>query len=161
MPLQAYPFAAKYGWTRDRYGVEWQLFLDKDNKRTQKVAPACLFVDDAFGKAEAAVKFYTSFLPNSAVVRLSKDEGMKAMLHCELTLCGRTVVIGDGPGKHNYKFSEAFSFVLSCDTPQETDEYAARLVEGGAPGQRGWLKDKFGMSWQVLTRVEDSAQNHR
>lgn len=104
--------------------------------------------------AEEAVKFYLSVFKNSGKLgemRSSTDtpSGPKGMvLTISFELDGQKfTALNGGP---YYKFNEAVSFVVRCDTQAEIDYYYSKLVEGGSESQCGWLKDKFGLSWQVV-----------
>ena len=89
MELGKYPFAKKYGWCEDRFGINWQLI---QSPRKQKIAPALLFANARYGKAEEAVKFYVSQFPHSKIEMLAKDEKTNAVLHCSFTLAGQAFV---------------------------------------------------------------------
>lgn len=148
--LDKYPWSEKYGWTTDKYGVEWQLILAKNR---QKIAPAFLFVDKLFGKGEEAMNFYMSLFKNSKVESMTKDEKTKTIAHAVFSLDGQNFVLMEGQGEHHYTFSSAFSLVINCDTQDEVDQYWSKLSKEGATEQCGWLKDKYGVSWQVTPRV--------
>lgn len=149
MGLDKYPWSTKYGWTADRFGVEWQLNLTPGLK---KICPALLFVDEKFGKGEEALRFYQSVFPRSEIKDISRDEQTKSIQYCRFTLAGDEFVLMEGQGKHGFTFSLAFSFIVNCDSQKEIDEYWAKLSAGGEPSQCGWLEDKFGISWQVNPR---------
>jgi predicted 3-demethylubiquinone-9 3-methyltransferase (glyoxalase superfamily) len=110
------------------------------------------------GNAEEAVAFYTSVFPNSRVTTTTHypagspgPEG--AVMTVEFELDGhRFVAINGGP---EFTFSEAVSFLIECDTQEEIDRWWAVLTEGGEEGPCGWLKDRFGLSWQVAPRGMD------
>ena len=116
----------------------------------------CLWFD---GKAEEAATFYASLLPDSRIDKVLRAPGNypsgKAgdVLTVEFTLMGRPFV-GLNGGPH-FKFNEAVSFQIECATQEEVDYYWERLSEGGDPQaqQCGWLKDKFGLSWQIVPQV--------
>jgi predicted 3-demethylubiquinone-9 3-methyltransferase (glyoxalase superfamily) len=113
----------------------------------------CLWFD---GRAEEAAAHYTSIFPNSsigAVSRYGPDMPMPegTAMTVSFTLDGQEYVgLNGGP---QFTFSEAISFQIACADQEEADHYWNRLVEGGEESQCGWLKDKFGVSWQV-TPVE-------
>jgi len=121
----------------------------------QKITP-CLWFDN---QAEAAAKFYTSIFKNSAIGKISRygKEGFEVHHMPEGTAMTVTfrlegqefTALNGGP---LFKFSEAISFVVSCETQGEIDEYWDKLGKGGDPKaqQCGWLKDKFGLSWQIV-----------
>ena len=115
----------------------------------QKITPFLWFDDNA----EEAVNFYVSVFKNSKigkVVRYGKAgpgrEGTVMIVGFELA--GQEfVALNAGP---QFKFTEAISFVVNCETQKEVDEFWEKLSAGGAKGQCGWLKDKFGLSWQIV-----------
>jgi predicted 3-demethylubiquinone-9 3-methyltransferase (glyoxalase superfamily) len=103
--------------------------------------------------AEQAVNFYVSLFPNSTVLSLLRagangplPEG--SVLHASFQLDGQEYTAFDGG--QAFTFTEAFSFVATCETQDDLDEVWARLTEGGEEGPCGWLKDRFGVSWQVV-----------
>jgi predicted 3-demethylubiquinone-9 3-methyltransferase (glyoxalase superfamily) len=117
------------------------------------IAP-CLWFD---GQAEEAAEFYTSTFPDSRVDKVVESAADNpstpagAVLTVEFTLTGRPfVALNGGP---DFQFSEAVSFVIDCDDQAEVDRYWDGLVRGGGShGPCGWLKDRFGVSWQVVPR---------
>ncbi|MGZ3774265.1 MAG: VOC family protein [Pseudobdellovibrionaceae bacterium] len=150
MELDTYPFAQKYGWVTDKFGVEWQFML---SNHKQKIAPCLLFVDKLFGKGEEAMNFYMSLFDNSKVEFMARNESTNTIAHAVFSLNGQNFVLMEGQGNHNYSFSNAFSLVINCDTQQEIDLYWTKLSEGGQAGQCGWLTDKYGIAWQVVPKV--------
>jgi predicted 3-demethylubiquinone-9 3-methyltransferase (glyoxalase superfamily) len=102
---------------------------------------------------EEAVNFYVSLFPNSKVLSLLRSDGNGplpegSMLHASFQLDGQDYTAFDGGP--SFTFTEAFSFVVTCENQEEIDEVWARLTEGGEDGPCGWLKDRFGVSWQVV-----------
>ena len=116
-----------------------------------------LWFDD---KAEEAARFYVSIFKNSKLVSVNRygESGADvsgrpkgSVMTVEFQLNGQDfVALNGGP---LFKFSEAISFVVNCETQREVDEYWERLSAGGKEGQCGWLKDKYGLSWQVVPTV--------
>ncbi len=149
MRLDKYPWADRYGWTSDRFGVEWQLILTP-NSTGEKIASSFLFVDELFGRGEEAIKHYMSIFPNSKIQAISHDEKTKTVMHGAFTLNGQDFKLMEGPGTHSWKFNEATSIVVFCDTQDEIDYYWSKLLAGGSESQCGWLKDKYGVSWQIV-----------
>ncbi|MGE0614636.1 MAG: VOC family protein [Bacteriovoracia bacterium] len=148
MGLDKYPWAERYGWTTDRFGVEWQLMLKQN---PVKLAPAFLFVDELFGKGEAAISFYRSIFKESKLDFMAKDEKTNTVMHAVFSLNGQTFVLMEGQGQHGYTFSTAFSIVAHCDTQAEIDHYWTKLTaDGGRSSQCGWLEDRYGVSWQIV-----------
>jgi predicted 3-demethylubiquinone-9 3-methyltransferase (glyoxalase superfamily) len=122
----------------------------------QKITPFLWFDN----QAEQAVKFYTTVFKNSKVLKICRynEAGQKAsgqpkgsVMTIEFQLNGQKFVALNG-GPH-FKFTEAISFVVNCQTQAEMDEFWKRLSAGGKTGQCGWLKDKYGVSWQVVPAI--------
>jgi len=115
----------------------------------QKITPFLWFDD----KAEEAMNFYVSIFKNSKRGRISRygeaGPGPKGtVMVATFQLEGQEfIALNGGP---QFKFTEAISFVVSCETQDEVDAFWEKLSEGGAKGQCGWLKDKYGLSWQVV-----------
>lgn len=108
------------------------------------------------GQAEEAATLYTSIFPNSRIVSVSRcgDAGpgpKGSVLVIAFELDGKRFnALNGGP---QFRFTEAVSFVIDCASQEEVDHYWERLSDGGAPQQCGWLKDRFGVSWQVVPTV--------
>jgi predicted 3-demethylubiquinone-9 3-methyltransferase (glyoxalase superfamily) len=122
----------------------------------QKITPFLWFDDNA----EEAVKFYTSIIKNSKIGKIARydEAGEKAagrpagsVMTVEFQLEGQEFVALNG-GPH-FKFTEAISFVVNCETQEEVDYYWEKLSHGGKEVQCGWLKDKYGLSWQIVPTV--------
>ena len=118
----------------------------------QTVTPSLTFKDGA----EDALKLYVSVIRNSRIVNIMRSEGgpiaKGKVLHATFELDGREFTAMDGGP--SFSFTEGFSLVATCETQQELDEIWRRLSEnGGEEGPCGWLKDRFGVSWQVLPRA--------
>jgi predicted 3-demethylubiquinone-9 3-methyltransferase (glyoxalase superfamily) len=107
-------------------------------------------------QAEEAAKFYTSIFKNSKITTVARyPEGSPgpagSVMTVDFELDGqRFTALNAGP---LFKFTEAISFVVHCETQEEVDEYWGKLSAGGAESQCGWLKDKFGLSWQITPNV--------
>lgn len=117
---------------------------------SQKITPFLWFDR----QAEEAAAFYTTIFPNSTIVKVTRlnDAGPSgSALTVEFQLEGQTFIALNG-GPH-FKFSEAVSFVVHCRTQEELDFYWEKLSAGGSEVQCGWLKDKFGLSWQIVPAV--------
>jgi predicted 3-demethylubiquinone-9 3-methyltransferase (glyoxalase superfamily) len=115
----------------------------------QKIVPNLWFDTEA----EEAADFYTSVFANSRILNVARytDAGPRpagTVMTVEFELDGqRFVGINGGP---QFKFDEAVSFQITCETQDDVDYYSDRLSEGGKEGQCGWLKDRYGLSWQVV-----------
>ncbi|MES2855251.1 MAG: VOC family protein, partial [Bdellovibrionota bacterium] len=148
MGLDKYPFAERYGWTTDKFGVEWQLILQP---KKQKIVPAFLFTNENFGRGKEAVDFYLSLFPNSKLEAMSFQQDGKAVLHAAFEIAGQGFVLMEGPGVHGASQNGATSIVVGCDTQAEIDKFWSELsADGGSTSQCGWLSDKFGTPWQIV-----------
>ncbi|MCC7445830.1 MAG: VOC family protein [Anaerolineae bacterium] len=118
----------------------------------QTITPFLWFND----QAEEAILFYTSIFKNSKIGSVSRygDAGpgpKGSVMSATFTLNGQDfMALNGGP---QYKFTEAVSFYVNCETQAEVDEYWEKLSAGGEEGPCGWLKDKFGLSWQIVPTV--------
>lgn len=158
MPLAEYPWSKKYGFLADKFGVCWQLMLGEIPPNGQKIMPSFLFVGEQYGKAQEAIKQYTSIFPNSEIVDLSIDESEDMQQAGNLKfgnfkLQNELFAAMDGFGEHEFQFNEGVSLVVECDNQEEIDNYWTQLTKGGSENQCGWLKDKFGVSWQIIPAV--------
>ena len=106
---------------------------------TQKIAP-CLWFDT---KAEEAAKFYVSVFKNSKINTVARYPGEGQEIHGKR----KFVALNGGP---QFTFDEAVSFQVYCESQDEVDYFWRRLTEGGKEGPCGWLKDRYGLSWQVV-----------
>lgn len=124
--------------------------------RMQKITPCLWFAD----QAEEAVKFYVSIFKDSklkSITPYSEDAAKAAgrprgsVLTVAFQLAGQEfLALNGGP---IFKFTEAVSFIVNCETQEEVDRFWEKLSEGGEEGQSGWLKDKYGLSWQIVPAV--------
>jgi predicted 3-demethylubiquinone-9 3-methyltransferase (glyoxalase superfamily) len=162
MELGEYPFSGKYGWIMDKYGLSWQIMFVGEHKIHQSIIPTLLFVGDVCGKAEEAINFYASMFHNAKVgdiLRYGKGEGPDkegTIKHAAFTLEGQEFAAMDSAHEHNFTFSEAISFVVNCETQKEVDHYWGKLSADPKAEQCGWLKDKYGLSWQIVPAVLDT-----
>lgn len=150
MAIGKYDWSERYGWIKDKFGLTWQIMLSTE----ERICPSLLFTGDKFGKAEDAIKLYTSVFDNSAidVLQLWGNETPFAgkVLFSESKLDGFNLIAMDGPGDHAFTFNEAISFVVECKDQQEIDHFWNTFTERGQESQCGWLKDEFGISWQII-----------
>jgi predicted 3-demethylubiquinone-9 3-methyltransferase (glyoxalase superfamily) len=158
IPLGQYPWAPLYGWVKDRFGTTWQLMLGELPPHGQTLAVSFLFAGAQMGKAQAAIDFYTGIFPNAAKHHVelyqandAQPEGFLKFGHFSLN--GESFAAMDGPGDHQFAFGEGFSLVVECDTQAQINHYWAALTDGGSESQCGWLKDRFGVSWQIVPTV--------
>jgi predicted 3-demethylubiquinone-9 3-methyltransferase (glyoxalase superfamily) len=112
------------------------------SKSLQKITPFLWFD----GQAEEAMNFYISIFKNGKVLNVNRANGQVMSVTFELE--GQKFMgLNAGP---QYRFTEAVSFFVSCETQEEVDELWEKLSLGGEPGRCGWLKDKYGLSWQII-----------
>lgn len=164
MPLDKYPFSERYGWVQDKYGVSWQLILtNPEGEKRPEIVPSLLFVRDKYGKAEEAMNFYLSVFKDSKKGTLMhygpgqepNKEG--TVMFADFKLLDLWFAVMDGSGsEHNFTFNEAISFMVKCETQEEIDYYWEKLSAVPEAEQCGWLKDKFGVSWQVVPAALDA-----
>jgi len=160
MALDKYDWSEKYGFLQDKFGLSWQIFKGKYSEVNQKITPTFLFVGNNYGRAEAAVKYYTEVFPASSIngiLLYQENEGAQVagkVKHSQFILDGKVFMAMDGYGNHNFAFNEAISFVVECKDQQEIDYFWSTLTaNGGKESQCGWLKDQFGVSWQIVPTV--------
>jgi predicted 3-demethylubiquinone-9 3-methyltransferase (glyoxalase superfamily) len=158
MPLDKYEWSEKYGWVQDNYGVNWQVALGKFEDVGQKLTPSLMFTGDQNGKAEKAIKHYTDIFPDSTIVGVLKygpeeKEVEGNIKHAQFTLGGQVFMAMDSSLLHQFSFNEAVSLVVECKNQEEIDYYWNKLADGGEEGRCGWLKDRFGVSWQVVPSI--------
>ncbi len=158
MPIDRYPFSERYGWVEDRYGVSWQLILTKPEGEPRPVIlPTMLFVTDTGRQAEEATNFYLSVFEDArrgALVRYGAgmDPNPKeAVMFTDFTLAGQWFVAMDASkSMHEFAFNEAVSFMINCEDQTEIDYYWDKLSAVPESEQCGWVKDKYGVSWQIV-----------
>jgi predicted 3-demethylubiquinone-9 3-methyltransferase (glyoxalase superfamily) len=158
MALDAYPWSSKYGWLEDKFGVSWQLYTGKKEDILQKYTPSLMFTGEQNGRAEEAIHFYTSIFPGSGVqgiLKYGESGGDVAghVQHAQFHINGYYLMCIDSSGPHQFNFNEGVSIVVECDTQDEIDTYWNKLTaDGGSESVCGWLKDKFGVSWQIVPK---------
>jgi predicted 3-demethylubiquinone-9 3-methyltransferase (glyoxalase superfamily) len=161
MELGEYPFSERYGWTQDKYGLSWQVMFMGERKIKQKITPTLMFVREVCGKAEEAINFYASIFNNAKVgdiLRYGRGEEPDkegTVKHAAFTLLGQEFAVMDSARGHNFTFNEAISLIVHCDTQEEIDYYWGKLTADPKAEQCGWLKDKYGLSWQIVPSVMD------
>jgi predicted 3-demethylubiquinone-9 3-methyltransferase (glyoxalase superfamily) len=164
MPLDAYPFSERFGWLEDKYGLSWQVIFAGGNSIAQKITPVLMFVGDAAGKAEEAINLYVSVFRDAPeggtaedtkaeiVSRYGKGEEPDqegTVRYAQFSLLGQEFGAMDSAREHKFAFNEAISFLVPCDSQEEIDYFWGKLPADPQAGQCGWLKDKYGLSWQI------------
>ncbi len=155
MPLDTYPFSERYGWIQDKYALTWQVILAGEGI-AQSITPHLMFVNKVAGKAEEAINFYTSVFHTSKVLSISRyPAGMEpekegTVVHALFQLEGQEFGALDSANEHKFNFNEAISLMINCKDQAEIDYYWGKLSSVPEAEQCGWLKDKYGVSWQVV-----------
>jgi predicted 3-demethylubiquinone-9 3-methyltransferase (glyoxalase superfamily) len=161
MELGVYPFSERYGWLQDKYGLSWQIIYSSGPYVKQKITPVIMFVGSVCGKAEEAVNFWASVFPEANVnVILHYGEGEEpdqegTLKYASFSLFGQEFGAMDSAHEHAFMFNEAISFIVNCSTQDEIDTYWEKLSAVPEAEQCGWLKDKYGISWQVVPEGMD------
>jgi len=157
MPLQEYPFSKHYGWVEDKYGVSWQLILtNPEGEPRPFIVPSLMFVGAVAGKAEEATDFYLSVFKNSKRGTLSRyPNGMEpdkegTITFTDFQLGDTWLAAMDSAHPHKFSFNEAISLIINCKEQKEVDYFWEKLSAVPESEQCGWLKDKYGVSWQVV-----------
>lgn len=157
MPLDVYPFSEWYGWIQDKYSVSWQLMLAGDSVE-QKIIPSMMFVGDQCGRAEEAINFYASIFNESNVVNViryeagSEPQQEGTVMFSDFKLGGQLFAAMDSALEHDFTFNEAISFYVECEDQAEVDHFWEKLSAVPEAEQCGWLKDKYGLSWQIVPK---------
>ena len=164
MPIAAYPFSQRYGWLEDKYGLSWQIGYAGGGSIEQRLTPVLLFVGDMCGKAEEAINFYVSVFRNAPNQARQGDTSADVLSrygnsdapdkegtvrYAHFSLLGQEFAAMDSARDHRFAFNEAVSFLVPCDTQEEIDYLWAKLSAEPKSEQCGWLKDNYGLSWQI------------
>jgi len=168
MPLDKYPFSERYGWVQDKFGVSWQLILTNPNGEERPfIVPSLLFVGDVAGKAEEATKFYQSVFKDSKQGIVSRygqghePDKAESVNYTDFRIDGQWFAAMDSAHKHDFKFNEGVSIVVHCKDQEEIDSLFKKLSSNPKFEQCGWLKDKYGVSWQIVPTVLNEMMNDK
>ncbi|MFC0469298.1 VOC family protein [Halalkalibacter kiskunsagensis] len=160
MPLQEYPFSKRYGWIQDKYGLTWQLILtNPEGEERPFIAPSMMYVQDVCGKAEEASAFYLSVFNDSRRGEIARyPAGMEpdkegTLMFTDFMLENQWFAAMDSAGPHDFHFNEAISLLVRCENQEEIDYYWEKLSSDPKAEQCGWLRDKYGVSWQIWPEV--------
>lgn len=159
MPLGEYPFSPYYVWFSDKYGLNWQLILmDKvvNRETNQRIRPVLLFQGEQCGKALDALNFYQSVLPGANIGQISRylngeaKDARAIINYAPLSFLGMDFVVMDHGYGGDDTFNESFSLMIRCKDQMEINYYWNKLSFVPEAEQCGWLKDRFGVSWQIV-----------
>jgi predicted 3-demethylubiquinone-9 3-methyltransferase (glyoxalase superfamily) len=155
MELGEYPFSKRYGWIQDKFGVSWQV-IHTEGDFEQRIIPALMFVGDVCGKAEEAIGFYTSIFPyatSKVLARYEKGEEPDkdgTVKYAQFILSGQEFGVMDSAWAHNFGFNEGVSLIVNCKDQNEIDYFWEKLSAVPEAELCGWIKDKYGVSWQIV-----------
>lgn len=162
MPIDKYPFSERYGWIKDKFGVTWQLILTNPaGEERPFIIPSFMFANALMGKAEEATDFYISIFKNAKRGSMTKyPAGMEiqkegTVMFTDFQIENQWFAAMDAPGTHDFVFNEAISLIVKCDSQEEIDFFWNKLSAVPESEQCGWLKDKYGVSWQITPRAMD------
>jgi predicted 3-demethylubiquinone-9 3-methyltransferase (glyoxalase superfamily) len=163
MEIGEYPFSKRYGWIQDKYGVSWQLILtDPAGESRPPIIPSLLFVGDVCGKANEAIDFYVSAFQGAKRGMTARyPAGMEPdkegnVMFADFQLEGQWFAAMDSAHKHAFVFNEAVSLLVRCEHQEEIDALWNTLSAVSEAEQCGWLKDRFGVSWQITPSAMDA-----
>ncbi|MET0304261.1 MAG: VOC family protein [Microbacteriaceae bacterium] len=157
MDLGEYPFSARYGWVKDRYGVSWQLTLtDPEGDPRPFVIPSLLFVGEAQDRAREAGEYYVSLFEDAGIGTVypypeqTGPAAEGAVMFSDFRLAGQWFTAMDSGVEMDAAFTPAFSLEVRCADQAEIDRLWAALSAVPDAEQCGWLTDRFGLSWQIV-----------
>jgi predicted 3-demethylubiquinone-9 3-methyltransferase (glyoxalase superfamily) len=153
-PLAQYPWARKYAWVQDRFGIHWQIDADEIRNR-QKIVPCFLLVNDDKYKIRALLTRWQDIFESKRLLmeipmQPSPTEASGALQFAQIMLHGFIVNVMSSPGIHETQRSSGISLAIACKDQQEIDRLWEQLSEGGEEQACGWLQDAYGISWQIL-----------
>ena len=167
MPLDTYPFSERYGWIQDRYGLSWQLMLTNPaGEERPFIIPSLMFTGNIAGHAEEAIDFYCAVFKGSRRGMTARyPKGMEpdqegTTMFADFSLGGTWFAAMDSAREHQFTFNEAISLLVPCQTQAEIDYYWEKLSADPQAEQCGWLKDQFGLSWQVWPTAIGEMMQH-
>ncbi len=157
MRLDNYPFSERYGWIQDKYGLSWQLILTNPaGEERPLIIPSLMFTGKIAGRAEEAINFYCSvFKDGKRGMTARYPQGMEpdkegTIMFADFSLLNTWFAGMDSAREHNFTFNEAISLLIPCETQDEIDYYWEKLSADPKAEACGWLKDKYGLSWQIV-----------
>lgn len=162
MPLDKYPFSERFGWIQDKFGLSWQLILtNPEGEERPFIIPSLMFVGDVAGRAEEAINLYLSVFRDSRLGAImhfgpgQEPDREGTVMFADFMIENQWFAAADSAHEHHFAFNEAISFIVHCDDQEEIDYYWDRLSAVPEAEQCGWLKDKFGVSWQIVPKDMD------
>lgn len=156
MPLDKYPYSERYGWIQDRYGLSWQLMLTEPEDTRPFIVPSLMFAGENTNHAREAIEDYLTIFKNSRPGTLApygEDTGPAkagSLSYADFTLEDQLFIAMDSGVEMDVPFNEAVSFEIRCKDQTEIDYFWAQLSAYPDHEQCGWIKDKHGVSWQIV-----------
>jgi predicted 3-demethylubiquinone-9 3-methyltransferase (glyoxalase superfamily) len=148
----------KYGWVTDAFSVSWQLAIQKKSDISQKITPYLMFSGDRYGSAESAIRHYEEVFRSASadgVVRYGAGDAPDHegfIRHAEIELMNQKFMMSE-VASADIPFTEGISLTIHCENQEEVDYYWNKLTEGGQESMCGWLRDRFGVSWQIVPTI--------
>jgi predicted 3-demethylubiquinone-9 3-methyltransferase (glyoxalase superfamily) len=158
MEVGEYPFSKRFAWVQDKYGLSWQLTFEESSQEIQKIRPCLLFAEKACGKAKEALDYYTTVFEQSekqAVTLYHSGEAADSravVKYGEFHYNQEQFILMDHVLGGGFTFNEAFSLMIMCETQSEIDYYWEKFSHVPESEECGWVKDQFGVSWQIVPR---------
>lgn len=156
MDIGEYPFSKRYGWIQDKHGLNWQLILtNPEGEPRPAIMPSLMFTGDNTGKAGEAMDFYVSTFGDSkrgmtaAYPPGASPEPKAKIMFAEFMIGNQWFTAMDSGHMHDFTFNEAVSLLVRCETQEEIDALTNGLSAMPEAEQCGWLKDRYGVSWQM------------
>lgn len=166
MPLGSYDFSGWYAWISDRFGLNWQIMLVENIKEHKRIRPCLLFGQEVCGKTQEAMDYYSRVFPETKVgyvnhyVEGAAKDPRALINYGEFDIFGFQMVLMDHGFGGDASFNEAISFMVSCEDQEEIDYYWDKLSFVPEAEACGWVKDQFGLSWQIVpTLLEELLSN--
>lgn len=153
MKLDSYPWSPKYGWCKDQFGVDWQIYQGKLSDTGQRIVPTLMYCGAHQGEAAAAITFYLQLFKNSqsqGVMNYPEGWAKDQIQHAQFQLNDLVVMAMDSGVSQPFSFTEGVSLVIECKDQAEIDRYWQAFTEKGSESMCGWCKDQFGVWWQVI-----------
>lgn len=154
MPLSEQSWSPKYGWIQDQFGISWHLLISESPASTfQKIAPVLVFSEEIKGRAEIASNFYVEVFKKAKrdIPQLFETGEFKGMVkHSPVYIQNYLIRVMESAIEQPFEFSPGISLVVECETQEEIDYYWNAFAFGGEEGSAGWVKDKFGIYWQII-----------
>lgn len=138
--------------------MPWQIYLGRRADVRQAVVPALVFVGEQHGRGEEAINLYTAVFADSRIEGIlrydgSGDDPEGSIQHAQFQLCGETFMLMESALEHPFGFNESISFMVYCDSQEQIDHSWSALLAVPEAERCGWIKDRFGVSWQIVPAI--------